>query len=107
MQIFAIFKLPIIHFVNLPLHNPLPPPENNFYMYCFQLLMGQYVGTPSRHWKQCLHIMDNLKIVNSVTQIVNKHDDSAAMCVEAIHSHTICFLLQLMLFEVHQIISNV
>ena len=26
MQIFAIFKLPIIHFVNLPLHNPLPPP---------------------------------------------------------------------------------
>lgn len=51
--------------------------------------------------------MDSLKIVNSVTQIVNKHDDSAAMCVEAIHSHMICFLLQLMLFEVHQIISNV
>ena len=51
--------------------------------------------------------MDNLKIVNSDTQIVNKHDGSAAMCVEAIHSHMICFLLQLMLFEVHQIISNV
>ena len=103
MQIFAIFKLPIIHFVNLPLHNPLPPPplKTIFYMYCFQLLMGQYVGSPSRHWKQCLHIMDNLKIVNSDTQIVNKHDGSAAMCVEAIHSHTICFLLQLMLFKVH------
>lgn len=99
MQIFAIFKLPIIHFVNLPLQTP--PAENNFYMYCFQLLMGQYVGSPSRHWKQCLHIMDNLKIVNSDTQIVNKHDGSAAMCVEAIHSHTICFLLQLMLFKVH------
>lgn len=51
--------------------------------------------------------MDNLKIVNSGTQIVNKHDERAAMCMEAIHSHTICFLLQLMLFEVHQIISNV
>lgn len=51
--------------------------------------------------------MDNLKIVNSGTQIVHKRDDSAAMCVEAIHSHAVCFLLQLMLFKVHQIISNV
>ena len=45
--------------------------------------------------------------MNSDTQIVNKHDDSAAMFMEAIHSHTICFLLQLMLFNVHQTISNV